>query len=269
MGGKLDFAAAQIIGDRKNQEDAYRIVAPTASDSFVLCMLADGMGGHAAGEIAAQTAIAAFEEELIESQLPWADSFVRAIDGANRAIAVKTREVEGTEGMGCTFVGAEVNSTGCRWISIGDSPIFHISAAGIQRVNENHSMAPRIDAAAQRGEISWEEAQNSPSRNVLLSALTGENLNRFDYTMEPLLLSDGDWIIVATDGIETLQIEEIEAIVRSSSHSSATELCELLLNEVEERRKPRQDNTTVMVVSIRKNSTALDHVPTRPIKHRG
>lgn len=268
----LDYAGAQIAGKRAYQEDAFAIRAGLeGADESLICLLADGMGGHAAGDIAANLSIEAFSEAIEWQSPPFHEQFIRALDKANRAIFIKAKDDPAKAGMGCTFVAVEVAKDHCNWISIGDSPLFHISGNQIRRINADHSMAQQLDAAAARGEITMEEARNSSSRNVLLSALTGDPISRVDQSKSGRPLANGDWIILASDGLETLAPDEILSVVLSNSASTAKQMCGLLLDAVEAREKPAQDNATVMAIRVRQRSTETvpdDDVITRPIRAR-
>lgn len=265
----LDYAGAQIAGKRAYQEDAYAFRATEGKDDSLICLLADGMGGHAAGDVAANISIDAFGNAIEWQSRPLHDQFVRALDQANRAIQRTAKNEPDKAGMGCTFVAVELAHGRCNWISIGDSPLFHISGNEIKRINADHSMARQLDAAAARGEITREEAKNSSSRSILLSALTGDPISRVDQSKAARMLKKDDWIILASDGLETLEPEEILSLVRQNTGSSASEMCKVLLNAVEACNKPSQDNATVLAVRVLEadnNSVPNDEVTTRPIR---
>jgi len=265
----LDYAGAQIAGKRAYQEDAFAFRAVTGNDESLICLLADGMGGHAAGDVAANTSIEAFSDAIEWQSRPLHEQFIRALDKANRAIYRTAKDDPAKDGMGCTFVAVEIANGHCNWISIGDSPLFHVSGNQIRRINADHSMAQQLDAAAARGEITPEEARNSSSRNILLSALTGDPITRVDQSKAARALGKGDWIILASDGLETLEPNEILSLVQRHRDSSAKQMCSLLLQSVEARNKPGQDNATVMAVRVLERSAGAvpdDEVTTRPIR---
>lgn len=265
---KLDYAGAQIAGKRAYQEDVFSFLDLQGEDPCLVCLLADGMGGHAAGEVAAQMSIDVFAQAIEGVPIPVHGQFMRALDQANRAINRKAREDPEKAGMGCTFVAVEIVGEKCHWISIGDSPLFQVSGTAIKRINANHSMAVQLDAAAARGEITWDEARSSSSRNVLLAALTGDAISRVDQSKAGTVLAPGDWIILASDGLETLAPEEIVTVIAGNPNASADEVCALLLEAVEVRDLPGQDNATVMVVRNSPNDAtqSANEVSTRPIR---
>jgi serine/threonine protein phosphatase PrpC len=265
---KIDFAAVQFLGARKNQEDAYAL-HPSDDKQHLVCLLADGMGGHAAGEIASNLVIDSFSDGFEVNNGPVYQSFVPLIDGANRALSRAVDANSEHAGMGCTFVALELIAEHYSWASIGDSPLFLIRDGSLRRMNADHSMASRLDAAAAIGEITWEEAQNSPDRNALLSALTGDQITRLDVTKTPHELQIGDWLILATDGLETLDNETILNVVEDAAEELAQGVVNALSDAVIAAGEPRQDNTTIIAIQlVPSDGESTDDVVTRPIRNR-
>ena len=121
------FAALQIQGDRPYQEDDFGCVNdrepndPTP-DSLLL-VLADGMGGHAGGAHASQTAIKAFIERYRPDPGNEIDRLEESLEEANSQIKQATLSNPDLQGMGCTLVGALFMDEGLIWVSVGDSPV--------------------------------------------------------------------------------------------------------------------------------------------------
>lgn len=225
------------------------------------------MGGHEAGEVASKLAVSTFANGITVNGAPEQVSFMPLLDSANRAIANEVHENPQRAGMGCTFVALEIIGHGYSWISVGDSPLFLIRDGKIERKNADHSMAGRLDAAAAMGEISWEEAKQSPDRNALLSALTGDRISRLDITKEPHTFREDDWLILASDGLETLDNDLIAKTIESVASQHASDVVDALIQAITEKAAPKQDNSTV--IAARLTTTDLiepDDVITRPIR---
>lgn len=242
---KWDCAEIQIIGEREVQEDYSRYLS---KDGNILCVLADGMGGHAAGEVAAKLAVDTFVNSAVEAGGPWFESFFNAANDANTAIAASSRENPERDGMGCTLIGVDLSDERLRWISIGDSRLMHFSKNDLRRVNADHSMATRLDTLARAGEITEEEARNDPTRHMLLYALTGDQLGTVDFNRKGLPIAEGDIIILASDGIDTLELREIASILNKFADWKASDIGRALVSAVIKCGNPRQDNTSVMVI---------------------
>lgn len=219
------FAAAAIQGKRERQEDYYKVY-PTA-DGTVLAVLADGMGGHPGGAEAAQVATDAFVEAY-QSALAKTDAApclaLEMLQAANRAVAQKAAHNENLAGMGCTLVAALVRREKLEWISVGDSLLYLFSGGRLRRLNADHS----VDGA-------------------LTSALTGRALGDTDHNsveMPP----DKSLVVIASDGILTLDDEEIgECLCNAQQKDVAAAAYDLLAGTVS-REEPYQDNATVVVI---------------------
>ncbi|MGB7334694.1 MAG: protein phosphatase 2C domain-containing protein [Salaquimonas sp.] len=272
------WSGDQTQGKRNYQEDYYKIIPPNAECHQLVCILADGMGGHAAGDVASKLAVEAFRDEIRKSGNVPHSQFLQALDAANRAIVNHITTNPEANGMGTTLVGLELDGDQLHWISVGDSILYQVSGSSVKRLNANHSMAPQLDAAAKRGEITREEALNSPSRNALLSALTGDPVGRVDISRTPWKVGSDDLILLASDGLETLAPEKIGELLLRNANGSAEHLCKTLLDAIEAENSPGQDNTTIIVArpfsisalgeNLRDKTNDDDEVITRAIEPR-
>ncbi len=240
----FDVASDAIIGRRSEQQDfAYVGAARLAGGrSGAILLVADGMGGAVGGGVASRTAVEAFMASFDDAPAILLEQRLRnALQAANQAIARRVQENRKLKGMGCTLVAAVTDGADVTWISVGDSLLITVNPAGIKRLNEDHSLAPILDQAASRGEMTRHDAANSPDRNALRSALTGGNLTLVD--VGTTTLKAGARLIVASDGILSLPGEAMRRL--SSEAGSARALVASVLAEVTATMAPDQDNTTV------------------------
>jgi serine/threonine protein phosphatase PrpC len=248
-GSAWDFAGDDMVGDRKGQED-YHAFDQLKDGSGLLAILADGMGGHEAGEVASRVAVEAFSHRFGDHS---ADStgarLGAALEAANAMLASVIQNEPEREGMGCTLLAAHISKAGLIWISVGDSPLYLVRKGKIRQLNQDHSMAPQIQARLKEGKITAAEAQDHPHRNVLLSALTGdEGPELIDCPNQTLRLMMGDVVILASDGLQTLSEAEIVSVIQTDG--GAKEIANRLLSAVTEKRKARQDNATVQIIRV-------------------
>lgn len=244
-----NFAAADTIGARKQQEDSCKFEALNGG-SELLAVLADGMGGHAAGEVASQVAVLGFIRSFrSQPSLSVPGRLATALTAANREIEEAIRKSPSLEGMGCTLVAVHISEDGISWISVGDSPLFLVRGKSIRQINEDHSMAPEIALRLREGRITKQEAESHPSRNALRSALLGDGAPQLiDNPTTPLRWRDGDVLISASDGLQTLTNSQIAKI--ANEHTSAGAVADGLIRQVVYVKKPRQDNATVQVMKF-------------------
>jgi protein phosphatase len=253
----FEHASRATQGARHYQEDTAIIwpgadpfvpVADGPADGELVAVLADGMGGHAGGAIASRMACESFISSFAAIVGESRQRLVAALDAANAAIADKVRETPALSGMGSTLVGVHFGGDGVEWVSVGDSPLFLYRQGEIATLNEDHSLAPELDRLAEAGVISPEVARRDPRRHMLRSAVTGDELDLIDISRRPLKLEPGDYVILASDGLQTLEQDEIGRIVAAYAEDGPSAVAGALIRAVEAIRDPHQDNTTVVAV---------------------
>ena len=220
---------AQHQGARPYQEDGWAI-RPLA-DGSLLAIVCDGMGGHAGGAVASKVAVEAFVRS-IEQGGGLADGLKEANDAVGRTAAGRSE----LSGMGTTLVAVLVRGDEVRWISVGDSPLYLVASGAIERINEDHSMAPQIDALVKRGMLSEEEAENHPGRHTLREAVMGQPLSLTDKGSRRL--GPDVKLLLCSDGVETLREPQIAV----AAMRPAMGLVEAVLAVAKEH----QDNVTVV-----------------------
>lgn len=240
---EVDFAGRQVMGMRANQQDAYGVVPPEDLDGCgtLMAIVADGMGGHAAGEIASETALQAFVDGFFNDANSDDGSRLWAgLELANQRIRDIATKRPPLRGMGTTIVAALFRDNTVRWISVGDSPLYLFRDGALRRLNKLHVDFPE----------GIKEQVVAPPHVVLASAIIGERLFEVD-DADPFPIVAGDLLILASDGLNTLPENELLACLKSNSNASAAVHVEALLRAVESHHLPRQDNATVIVVRWR------------------
>lgn len=255
MSVEFETASDQIDGARDYQEDAYMVnhLGDTESgESCTVVVMADGMGGHAAGNVASNMVIATFNKTF-QSNFPTekiAESLVDSLNRSNDQISASVKETPALQGMGCTMVSAYLQDNKLYWISVGDSHLYLIRDREITKLNADHSYGAYLDTMKEQGMHIEEQA--GMSRNMLMSAMTGEEISSIDVSEEPVKVSPGDRIIVASDGLDTIGNG---AIIQYSSWSATAKECVYaLLKAVEDANKINQDNTTLIVVDVKERA---------------
>lgn len=244
-----DIAGDQIDGSRDYQEDAFLITHLNSAedDHQALVVVADGMGGHAAGNVASNMAVQAFNK-YVSSHFPTdgissiSDILHTSIIKANDALKETIAETAALSGMGCTIVGILLNKGKLWWASVGDSHLYLIRGETITKLNADHSYGAFLDHMAKTGE--YVEADPSLSRNMLISVLTGSDITEIDTPARPFELQPGDSLIVASDGLDTLAPHAV--ITQVNQATDAREAATSLLKAVEDMQSPNQDNTTII-----------------------
>jgi serine/threonine protein phosphatase PrpC len=113
--------------------------------------------------------------------------------------------------MGCTLVAAVVHDAMLSWASVGDSHLYLVRGGGISKLNADHSYGGFLDRMAALGQPV--EPEPGCARNMLMCALTGEEIMEIDCPDTGTRISSGDWLIASSDGLNTLNRDDIIAIL--------------------------------------------------------
>ncbi len=251
---RFEFGRCASQGARNYQEDTAEIWRAAAEHQTggapAVAVLADGMGGHAGGALASRLVCETFITSFSEADGDMNSRLARALDAANRRLSAEVLGDPGLSGMGSTLVGAVFNESGLSWVSVGDSPLYLYRRAEIALLNEDHSLAPALDKLAAEGQITLEQARNDHRRHMLRSAVTGEELDLVDLSKAPLPLEPGDYVIVASDGIHTLETSEMARIIGAYAGDGPQAVADALVRAVDSARERHQDNTTVVAARL-------------------
>ena len=186
----LVYTARSHLGMvRENNEDS-------AYAGPRLLALADGMGGHAAGEIASQFVVAALAK--LDEDEPGQDltgALTRALTTGNDAIAAHVAGHPETEGMGCTATAMLFDGRRSGLIHVGDSRAYLLRDGSLSQITKDDTF---VQSLVDRGELSADEAHSHPRRSLILKALTGEPVEPTVVTREARV---GDRYLLCSDGL--------------------------------------------------------------------
>lgn len=227
-----NFGSGTHVGRvRDHNEDSLAVAPPL----FVVC---DGMGGHAAGEVASEIAINTITKRAPEHAD--ADALGQAVEEANIAIIRAARRGIGRAGMGTTCTAAILEKDRLVIAQVGDSRAYLLHNGRLQQITRDHSlMADLIDA----GEITPEEAKTHPQRSVITRALGSDP--RTEPDLYELAASDGDRLLLCSDGLSGM-LEDYE-IERTLQRYDDPQRCASQLVK-EAVAAGGHDNVTVIVV---------------------
>jgi len=243
-------ASAQMTGARDYQEDtlAVRSLAADAGAHAgeLLLVLADGMGGHAGGEVASGLVVKQFCAAYAASPASIPAALRSSLELANERLAEAAAEAPRLRGMGTTLVACVVTDAHLYWISVGDSPLWLFRAGTLQRLNADHSMVPLLDDLVRTGLMDPEAAMTDFRRSQLRSAVAGGSIALVDLCPAPAGLQSGDLVVLASDGVETLSEAELAAVLVAQD-GSPDALASSVMARVAAADKPSQDNASVIL----------------------
>ena len=236
------FASTDIGKMRPINEDSYYM--PGAGESF--CAVADGMGGHKAGEVASEIAVREFSRAMRKAKAPYDQAIRAAVERANAAIYAAAREKDEFSGMGTTLTALYFHGDTAFLAHVGDSRAYLIRNGAIVRVTADHTL---VEEMVLQGLITLEEARVHPKRNYLTRALgTAPSVEVDVIRMD---VRSDDVYLLCSDGLSNHVSErEMREIIFSGESGDAcvARLIKCALNH------GGTDNITAMLVTCEEDS---------------
>lgn len=233
-GATTTFGSRTDIGCLRDHNEDSLIVTPP------LFAVADGMGGHAAGEVASEIAVNVLAE--LAPAHPDPEALGRAVEEANRAIIRAAHEGRGREGMGTTMTAAMLEGERLIIAQVGDSRAYLLHQGKLQQLTRDHSlMADMIEA----GQLTPEEARTHPNRSVITRALGSDPNTQPD--LYEINVETGDRLLICSDGLSGMvpdaDIESTLARIRDPQRCASQLVNEAIANG-------GHDNVTVIVADV-------------------
>jgi serine/threonine protein phosphatase PrpC len=251
---RYDTAIATHQGARSYQEDS---ILSHSGDSVGFCVVADGLGGHAAGDVASGIVstevfrqIKAQENGIASGDVDIATVLTEAVEEANFLVGDHAHTHDETYGMGSTLLATVIVGDALSWLSVGDSPLYLFRGGALALLNDDHSMAPHVDMLVKIGVLTEEQGRDHPSRNTLTSVVRGRKIETIDNPDTPKTLCAGDIVIVSSDGLQYLTDAKISEILKANANLPSQEIAENLIAALAELDDPEQDNIAFSVIKI-------------------
>lgn len=238
----LKTFAATDIGKKRNINQDYIYTSETPVGNLPnIFLVADGMGGHKAGDYASRVTVETIlkvledEKELKEPR----ELFKKAISGANEVVHTQACREEALEGMGTTVVAAVCLDNHLYVANVGDSRLYIINDE-ITQITRDHSL---VEEMVRMGSIARDEARNHPDKNIITRAVGVCNQVEADFFQVEML--PGDLILMCSDGLTNmLEDEEIRMIVKKSR-----DLVEMVQSLIEAaNNNGGRDNISVVLI---------------------
>lgn len=237
---------------RDHQEDTVGVFVPGDPDVLArkgqLLMVADGMGGHQAGEVASSLAVAEVARAYYAAPSDdLAASLAHALQAANQAIYRHAQATHGEQGMGTTVAAAVIRGRSVQLASIGDSRIYLLRGGAITQVTQDHSW---VAEQMRAGILTPAQAANHPQRNLVMRALGKREAAQPDFFSGEL--KAGDALLLCSDGLTGhVRDEELAEIAGASPPDLAVRRLVDLANS-----RGGSDNISVIVARLEAPETA-------------
>lgn len=210
-----------------------------------LFIVADGMGGHNAGDYASKCTVETVVSEIRNSFEKNPTIIVRnAIETANSKIRELAASEENLLGMGTTLVVATVIGKYLQVANVGDSRLYLVGKKGIRQITRDHSL---VEEMIRLGGLSREDARKHPDKNIITRAIGAKDEVEAEFFTEEL--EPGDIILMCSDGLSNmLEDKEIEKIIQDEKLEEVKQKAEALINAA--NNNGGKDNIAVVLVKI-------------------
>lgn len=240
---KFDAAGISKAGGKKVNEDSYAIFNQPPWACFVV---ADGLGGHGAGDVASQAAIQAIQS-LFKSRPGMSDELVSSyINSAQSEVLRLQKSNPKYRAMRTTVILLVSDGQQARWAHVGDSRLYFFRNGVLSDYTLDQSVP---QALVRAGEIPYEQIRFHEDRNRLLQALGSENPPRIELASQPVALGRGDAFLLCSDGFwEWVLEEEMQQDLHKAGSSG--KWLELMHKRLLKAAKPGNDNYSAVAVMI-------------------
>lgn len=217
----LVFSKTDIGKKRELNEDYIYTSGDQIGSLDNLFVVADGMGGHKAGDFASENTVIKLVEAIKEdsqgAQIP--DLLNRAIDKANHYIYKCSISEEEKEGMGSTLVLCTIKNNEAVIANVGDSRLYIIREGKIRQITRDHSF---VEEMVSLGKINREEARNHPDKNIITRAIGVKDSVSVDIFTEKI--EENDKLLLCSDGLTNMLADsEILEIIENNEIKNAVE----------------------------------------------
>ena len=235
------YSATDVGQKRKMNQDYVFASADPVGNLPNLFVVADGMGGHNAGDYASSHAVGIVVEEIREDADFNPVKVIRhAIERANTEIITQAQKDEKLRGMGTTMVAATIVGHYAYVANVGDSRLY-VAGEQIQQITKDHSL---VQEMVRMGELNAEEARNHPDKNIITRALGAErtvDVDFFDLKLEP-----GNVVLMCSDGLSNMVEDDRIGEIISDTDRDLQERGQALISEA--NRNGGKDNIAIVLI---------------------
>ena len=245
MALSIDACVAQHQGDRKEQQDRVALLAHPRQRGVVLAVVADGMGGHSGGALAAEQVVHT-ARNCLEHFAPSSESPLHLLEESLLEAhgMIKSSRLINEKDPHSTAVMLLLHGRQATWVHCGDSRLYHFHDGHPVTRSVDHSYVEHLIAS---GRITPEEAASHPNRNILITSLGGKEAPKFDFGGAGNL-GDGDSFVLCSDGLWAyFDDDELGSIVATFT---AREASRLLIEKARQRANGVGDNLSLVIIKL-------------------
>lgn len=234
--GMTDIGKKRVV----NQDNIYVSTTPVGNLPN-LFVVADGMGGHRAGDYASRYATDAVVESITNNaETDIKKIITKAVEDANSLVFKKSEENEDFRGMGTTLVIAAISGDELTVANVGDSRLYLIEGSNIKQLTQDHSLVAEM---VRMGQIDEQEARRRPDKNIITRAIGISDVIHADFFKSKV--KDNEYVLLCSDGLSNMleDSEMLSAVTGSDPIEKKTSMLIDLANQ-----KGGKDNISVIII---------------------
>ena len=238
----MKISSATSVGKvRPVNEDAFFVSPPDESGSL-LAIVADGMGGHNAGEVASSEAINVIKDVVLDHEHNAKEMLIEAINSANSTVYNMSLDKQSLFGMGTTITACVIDKDKVTAAQVGDSRLYLIRDGMIIQITKDHSL---VEMLIENGSITKEDAKHHPQKNVITRAIGTDKEVAAD--IYEFSICEGDILLLCSDGlVNMVEDEKILSVITRCKKFEET--ADKLIDAAE--NAGGNDNITVILIKF-------------------
>ncbi len=234
--GMTDIGKKRVV----NQDNIYVSTTPVGNLPN-LFVVADGMGGHRAGDYASRFATDAVVESITNNKETDIKQIItKAVEDANSLVFKKSSENEDFRGMGTTLVIAVISGDELTVANVGDSRLYLIEGSSIKQLTQDHSL---VAERVRMGQIDEQEARRRPDKNIITRAIGISGVIHADFFKSRLI--DKEYVLLCSDGLSNM-LEDSEMLSTVTGSIPLEKKTSMLIDLA--NQKGGKDNISVIII---------------------
>lgn len=234
--GMTDIGKKRVV----NQDNIYVSTTPVGNLPN-LFVVADGMGGHRAGDYASRYATDAVVESITNNaETDIKKIITKAVEDANSLVFKKSEENEDFRGMGTTLVIAAISGDELTVANVGDSRLYLIEGSIIKQLTQDHSLVAEM---VRMGQIDEQEARRRPDKNIITRAIGISDVIHADFFKSKV--KDNEYVLLCSDGLSNM-LEDSEMLSAVTGIAPLEKKTSMLIDLA--NQKGGKDNISVIII---------------------
>lgn len=252
----LEIGSLSDTGSSRPINQDYIGLFNASDDTDYLAIVADGMGGHRAGDVASRVAVETIQQNYFSllKELTPEQALHQTFQEANTAVLTLARQHPDYRGMGTTLVALSLHQSAAHFAYTGDSRLYLIRNGTIHQLSQDHTLVAEM---LRKGLISAEQAKHHPDKHIITHAVGTQEKVFVDISESPISLQQNDCFLLCSDGLYDLVSDD--EMLNDAMQFSAQQACHELVQLANARGG--YDNISVVIIKILEKPIVEQSIP--------